>query len=120
MTDKRVDNVEGKVADAMVESKTAPPPITNYEAIQKLTHNFAVFVETCGLNIPELSLPLSQLKGDDAAAKIAFIKTQIAPRIDTLHSHIVAGLQQHKIVLPEDKLEKCIRFMRAMVEVANQ
>jgi hypothetical protein len=89
MDDKRTDNVElrDKVISALLESKSTPLT-TNYEVIQKLTHNFATFIETTGIAIPNLSMLLTQLKGDDPGAKLVFIQTQLAPRISNINAII--------------------------------
>jgi hypothetical protein len=112
MTDtKRTDNV------------VEPAPTTEMkliDVIQKLTHNFAVYIETSGIDLPNLTLLLTRLKGGDPLYKLAFIKSQIIPRADKIAALIDDEIKKHNIVVAQDKVEKCLRYIDALIDVASQ
>ena len=85
---------------------------SSFSLIQRLTDKFAQYIEEQKIKVP--ADLLSSLKGSDPSAKLAFIKMYVSPKQSEL-----ATLIQAQITLPEDQLTKCVRYLNAMIEIAN-
>jgi hypothetical protein len=116
----RPDNIDIRdqvIATLLEEKRTTPAPVTNYDAIQKLTANFVKYIEEEKIAVPPQLL--ERLTGSDAATKIAFVKAHLCPRVNGLESFIRDGAASEGINLSPDKVDKCARFLRAMAEVSD-
>lgn len=120
----RLDNVTTRdVRDQVIETlldekHKAPIVANNYDAIQRLTTNFVKYIEEQKIPVPQHLL--AQLMGSDPSTKLAFVKTHLCPRVNDLEAIIRKGCVDERIELADDKVDKCVRFLRAMAEVAEQ
>src|SRR5688572_15037270 len=106
----RSDNIEVST----LETKT----VSSYDMINKLTAKFDVFIESSGIPVP--ALLIANLRGDNAGEKIAFIKTHLCSRVHGLEALIRDHLKSNGAEVPQEKINRCVRFLRAMAEVADQ
>ena len=109
----RKDNIEVR---GIAEEKKA---MTNFEAMQKLSRNFAAYIESIGLTVPQVDVLLQALRGDDPAAKIVLVRTLLSPRVHEWESHLESQALSHGVELTKEQSAKITRFVKAMVEFAR-
>jgi hypothetical protein len=118
----RPDNIDirDNVIAALLDEKRAAPveqKLTNYEAIQKLTANFMTYIQAEGIHIP--APLLAQLNRTDASGKIAFVKAHLAQHVNGIEELLQQASKAEGVELTAERLSKCARFLRAMIEVAQ-
>ena len=125
----RPDNIDIRdqvIATLLDDSKRAPPPVevktderpkTNYDVIQALSLKFAAYIKQESIPVPDALM--NQLEGADPAPKLAFVKQYLCPRVHGMDGLIRDACKQQGIDLGADKVDKCVRYLRAMAEVAD-
>jgi hypothetical protein len=84
--------------------------------MHKLTANFAAYLKAEAIAAPKALLDL--LTSDDVATKLALVKAHLCPRVATLRTLITDHLETEKIDVAVEKIDKCVRYLQAMAEVA--
>ena len=112
---KREDNI----AEPQPETKeTKEIKLTNYDAIQRLSHKFADFIEGTGIKFDELPIALDILRKPDPAAKILIIKAIILPQLDGWQDKARAEAKKRSIVVTDEQITKVGAYLKAFVEIA--
>jgi hypothetical protein len=107
--------VESKRSDNLAPPAEEDLPMTNFEVIQKLSANFAAFIESTKVTVPPMLMTL--LKDEKPAAKIAFLQRHV--RMDQIDKLVREHAAANGITVDAEKIDKCVRYLKAMVEVAT-
>jgi|SRR6185312_3553878 len=100
------------------EPSPAAPKLTNHDVIEKLSKNLASHLQS--LNIPKLDdLKITELLKLSAAQKILALKQMLVPRIHAIDSWVEDMLKAHNVMMLPADVNKVVRFLQAMCEIAE-
>jgi len=114
---ERADNI---VTSEYKEEQRPASPLheTNHTMVDKITKALVRYLDD--QRIVALEPLVAQIQSHDAAFKLAFIKSQMCPRVNGLRAHIEEFLHKEKVSVESQVLDKIERFLRALCDLADQ